>query len=415
MNPGNAPSGPTDDNSRKSSKKSVGPPTVIDGGKRKVYTVNGAPFVVDARYDVKRFLGSGAHGSVCSAYDNVANERVAIKKMTSALEHLSDGIRVLREMLILTAVKHPNILRLRTVLEPPDPATFTDVYLVTDVLDADLHQIISGSQPLTDAHFKVFMVQLMRSLKYLHSGNIVHRDVKPANLLVSETCNVVLCDFGLSRAVDAAALTTHVSTRWYRAPELLVMSKEYAFPVDMWSAGCVLAELLLRRPLFRGSNYLHQLHLEIELVGTPSEEDILEMPPEAQTYLRTMPQTPPMDFAKAFSPAKPAAIDLLRRLLIFRASGRISAEEAIQHPYLKKLADPSKEFKCESTHAFTDAFADIDGDAVLRARLLETIRSVRASEALPGPAVAPERTCAGTPAASSSPAPAGDPPLPEPR
>jgi mitogen-activated protein kinase 7 len=125
-------------------------------------------------------------------------------------------------------------------------------------MEADLHQIIRSGQPLTDAHFQYFVYQICRGLKYIHSANVLHRDLKPGNLLVNADCELKICDFGLARGYSSSPegnigfMTEYVATRWYRAPEIMLSFQKYTKAIDMWSVGCIFAEMLGGRPLFKG-------------------------------------------------------------------------------------------------------------------------------------------------------------------
>ena len=136
----------------------------------------------------------------------------------------------------------------------------------TKLMECDLDRIVSSSQSLSDAHIQYFVYQILRGLLYIHSANVLHRDLKPSNLLVNSNCDLAICDFGLARGVvDDETLTEYVVTRWYRAPELLTEAQYYGPAVDVWSVGCILAELLGRRPLFQGKDYMHQLKDTLEI------------------------------------------------------------------------------------------------------------------------------------------------------
>jgi mitogen-activated protein kinase 1/3 len=158
-----------------------------------------------------------------------------------------------------------------------DPKLIGDVYLVFEKMDTDLYKIIKSNQDLSDDHYKFIMYQILRALKFLHSANIVHRDIKPSNVLINEDCIIKLCDFGLSRNLrenETLKLTEYVVTRYYRAPEVMLCSHQYSKSIDIWSAGCSFAELLSKTYLFPGDNYLSQIKLIIEALGTQAEEDI---------------------------------------------------------------------------------------------------------------------------------------------
>lgn len=144
-------------------------------------------------------------------------------------------------------------------------------------MDTDLYKIIKSNQQLSDDHYKFIIYQIFRALLYLHSANIIHRDIKPSNILINEDCIIKLCDFGLSRNLregEQLSLTEYVVTRFYRAPEVMLCSHQYSKSIDIWSAGCSFAELLTRSYLFPGDNYLNQIKLIVETLGSPSEEDV---------------------------------------------------------------------------------------------------------------------------------------------
>lgn len=141
-------------------------------------------------------------------------------------------------------------------MEITDLQNFNEIYITQELMEADLHQIIRSEQPLTDAHYQYFVYQVCRGLKYIHSANVLHRDLKPGNLLVNADCELKICDFGLARGLtdttDAGFMTEYVATRWYRAPEIMLAFRNYTKAIDMWSVGCIMAELLGGKPLFKG-------------------------------------------------------------------------------------------------------------------------------------------------------------------
>jgi mitogen-activated protein kinase 1/3 len=148
---------------------------------------------------------------------------------------------------------------------------FTDVYIVSELMETDLYRIIYSKQSLSLDHVQYFIYQVLRALKYIHSANVLHRDLKPSNLLVNSNCDLKICDFGLARGVYGSEqmrdsnkrhlLTEYVVTRWYRAPEIMLACHEYDKPVDIWSTGCILAELLARKPFFPGEDYIDQVRI----------------------------------------------------------------------------------------------------------------------------------------------------------
>ena len=171
---------------------------------------------------------------------------------------------------------HENIVRLVDILRPPHETNYKDVYIVTEKMQADMNRLIMSKQALSDHHYRYFMYQILRGLLFLHSADIMHRDIKPCNLLVSTNCDLKICDFGLARGIDKnkmyqpgadqeaefnKAWTKYVVTRWYRAPEVVLASEDYDEGIDLWAVGCVFAELMCRHPLFPGKNHLNQVQM----------------------------------------------------------------------------------------------------------------------------------------------------------
>jgi serine/threonine protein kinase len=169
-------------------------------------------------------------------------------------------------------------------------------------------------------------VQLLRALKYIHSANVLHRDLKPSNVLID--CEIKVCDFGLARTDSQVGLMTeYVTTRWYKAPELLISQDTYDTAVDMWAAGCILAEVLLRRPLFTGKNAIDQLDTKIRVRGSMSEEELeLVQIERARKHIKSLPYSPKSKFTQIFEGRNPAAADLVSKLLVYDPRKRLTAK-----------------------------------------------------------------------------------------
>lgn len=188
----------------------------------------------------------------------------------------------------------------------------------------------------------------------MHSAQLLHRDLKPSNLLLNSECHVKVADFGLARSLDIKdtdtipILTDYVATRWYRAPEILLGSNKYTKGVDMWSMGCILAELLLGKPVFPGTSTLNQLERVMELIGRPKKEDIESIDcPLAATMLESIPPVRQKRFRDLFPTASDDALDLIRNLLQFNPSKRLTAEQALRHPYIAQFHNPDDEPTCK--------------------------------------------------------------------
>jgi len=237
-------------------------------------------------------------------------------------------------------------------------------------MNTDLHQIISSNQTLTDEHVQYFLYQILRGLKYIHSAHVLHRDLKPSNLLLNANCDLKICDFGLARVAtpdeaDQGFLTEYVATRWYRAPEIMLSWKEYTKSVDIWSVGCILAEILGRKPLFPGKDYMHQLHLIIDILGTPSHADTEYIASEkAKQYIRSLPPKRGVPFRQLFPRASPAALDLLEKMLTFAPERRLTVEQCLAHPYLRLLHDPNDEPVCNRPFEFDFEKHKLNTDAL---------------------------------------------------
>jgi len=319
----------------------------------------GSNFVVDRRYEILDIIGTGAYGVVVSAMDTQSQKRVAIKKIEKAFEHPVYAKRTLRELKIMRLMRHENILKLLTIQLPTSLEDFNDLYIFTELMETDLSSVIKSSQPLTSEHIQFFLYQLLRGLKYLHSANILHRDLKPRNILVNINCDLKICDFGLSRAelagveISAGSMSDYVATRWYRAPELILTYKKYTKALDVWSVGTIFGELLRRKPLLPGNDSQEQLELIFSLIGSPSDVEIESVPnPRAREQLRRMPKRRGRPFDQVFRDCDPQGVDLLSRMLVFDPTRRITVEQALAHPYFASLHFEEDEPSCTPVSRF---------------------------------------------------------------
>ncbi|KAM9340055.1 mitogen-activated protein kinase 15 [Symphorus nematophorus] len=305
---------------------------------------------ISLKYEIKKRLGKGAYGIVWKAVDRQTGEIVAVKKIFDAFRNRTDAQRTFREIMFLQEFgDHSNIVKLLNVVRAQNDK---DIYLIFEYMDTDLHAVIKKGTLLKDIHKRYVMYQLFKAIKYLHSGNVIHRDQKPSNVLLDTDCVVKLCDFGLARSLNQIqedsgnpALTEYVATRWYRAPEILLGSTRYTKGVDMWSLGCILGEMLLGKALFPGTSTINQIEKIMSAIPRPSPEDILAIKSEyGSSVIQRMllkPQVPLEDLLQPSVP--PDALDLLRGLLVFNPDKRLTAEQALQHPYVARFHSPAKE------------------------------------------------------------------------
>ncbi|XDB57309.1 PREDICTED: mitogen-activated protein kinase 15 isoform X2 [Capra hircus] len=329
---------------------------------------------VAQRYLLKRRLGKGAYGIVWKAVDRRTGEVVAIKKIFDAFKDKTDaqglpscstptlvflspssgrsGKSCFSSPLLFPQEfgDHPNIVCLLDVIPAENNR---DIYLVFESMDTDLNAVICKGTLLKDIHKRYIFYQLLRATKFIHSGRVIHRDQKPSNVLLNASCLVKLCDFGLARPLsglpevpEGHALTEYVATRWYRAPEMLLSSSWYTPGVDMWSLGCILGEMLRGRPLFPGTSTLHQLELILEAILPPSKEDLLALSSGCNISVLQHLGSRPRQTLDALLPpdTPPDALDLLSRLLVFAPHKRLSAAQALQHPYVQRFHCPAREW-----------------------------------------------------------------------
>lgn len=192
-----------------------------------------------------------------SAIHKPSGQKVAIKKITP-FDHSMFCLRTLREMKLLRYFNHENIISILDIQKPRNYESFNEVYLIQELMETDMHRVIR-TQDLSDDHCQYFIYQTLRALKAMHSANVLHRDLKPSNLLLNANCDLKVCDFGLARSAasqedNSGFMTEYVATRWYRAPEIMLTFKEYTKAIDVWSVGCILAEMLSGKPLFPGKD-----------------------------------------------------------------------------------------------------------------------------------------------------------------
>lgn len=379
---------------------------------------------VGNNYEVVKQVGSGSYGYVVQAIQKSTGKKVAIKRLNKIFEDVIDCKRILREVTLLRKLQHPNLVHIVEILEPSDLKTFDSLYVVLEYAQSDLKKLFKSPIHLEMIHVQTLIYNILLGLKYIHSADVLHRDLKPANVLINEDCSVRICDFGLARSVEGIEgahypkeneddddidehitknattkpkegkgklvkssgglvktknvkreLTGHVVTRWYRAPELILLEKDYTAAIDVWSLGCILAELLGmikenaptfldRSPLFPGTScfplspdrsnnvkrggFPHssqdQLSIIFSVLGTPKEEDFsFVTDAKAIEYLRSFPFKKPVEFGELYPAATPEVIDLLKKMLQLNPRKRITIDDSLNHPFLSKIRDKSRE------------------------------------------------------------------------
>eukprot|EP00992_Anisonema_acinus_P005483 TRINITY_DN18224_c0_g1_i1.p1 TRINITY_DN18224_c0_g1~~TRINITY_DN18224_c0_g1_i1.p1 ORF type:complete len:381 (-),score=66.69 TRINITY_DN18224_c0_g1_i1:139-1281(-) len=337
-------------------------------------------FDIYPRYCVSRPLGSGAYGFVVEAKDLEAKEGespvVAIKKLPGIFRHPRLTLCALREIAVLRHFQHSNILGILDIIVPfcDNGKPSGDVYLVTEKMDMDLGELLSTPTEIDADQRGFFMYQVLRGLKAVQSAQVLHRDLKPQNLLITENCDLKICDFGLARGYEESGMTRHVTSQWYRAPEVLLdmaakpdddpnaATAVYDVSMDIWSTGCILAEMMLRRPVFRGrANTMSQIDQIFDILGTPAPSP--DLPAHINDFLKQrqasrMPGRPWDEVLEGNFEASEK--DMVAKMLMFNSEHRITVNDALTHPYLKDFHDPSDE---PTANIFT--FPSVDKDPSL--------------------------------------------------
>lgn len=384
-----------------------------------------ADWEVGSDYEILKHLGSGSYGYVVEAIQKSTGKKVAIKRLNKIFDDVIDCKRILREVVLLRKLKHKNLVNIVEIIDAPDKKNFDTIYVVLEHAQSDLKKLVKSPIHLDLIHIQTLVYGILVGLKYIHSAEVLHRDLKPANVLINEDCSVKICDFGLARSIEGIEgahykkeedldieessersepkpdakregtaklvkqagglvktknmkreLTGHVVTRWYRAPELILLEKDYTAAIDVWSCGCIFAELmgmlksnaptfLDRSPLFPGTccfplspgdkansikrnGFPHssqdQLNIIFSVLGTPSEEDFdFVTDAKAIEYLKSFPPRRKVDLTELYPGSTKEALDLLDKMLTFNPKKRITIDECLSHPFLRKVRDPTKE------------------------------------------------------------------------
>ncbi|KAF7681003.1 Cyclin-dependent kinase 1 [Astathelohania contejeani] len=274
-------------------------------------------------------IGEGTYGVVYKAREKRTGNLYALKKIR--LENSFDGVpaTTIREISLLRSLSHSTIIGLHDVIYNNDK-----LYLVFEYLDVDLRRYLDCARKnnyISTENVLRISYQLITGIFLCHSKGILHRDLKPQNILVDSNGNVKLADFGLGRSIGIPLRTyTHdVITLWYRPPEILLGCKHYSAPVDMWSLGCIMAELYLFRPLFPGDCEIDQIYKIFRMMGTPTDEiwpGVRKLP----NFQGSFPEWENVDLSLII-PSDSNFIDLVKKMLIYDPIKRISAKKALQH------------------------------------------------------------------------------------
>jgi len=291
------------------------------------------------KYQRVEKIGAGTYGVVYKARDRQTGKLYALKKIS--LEGQDEGVpsTAIREISLLKELSHENIVQLNDVIHFE-----SKLYLVFEFLDQDLKKYMDtcGPEGLSPHLVKSYLYQLLRGVAFCHSHRVLHRDLKPQNLLIDRTGQLKLADFGLARAfqIPIRMYTHEVITLWYRAPEILLGSRHYSTPVDVWSIGVIFAEMANRNPLFPGDSEIDELYRVFRVLGTPDDSvwpGVTDLPDYNIQFPKWRRQ-PPQRWAPGI--AEKAGQDLLLQMLEYNPSKRITAKAALDHPYFRDANKP---------------------------------------------------------------------------
>ncbi|ORY07446.1 Pkinase-domain-containing protein [Basidiobolus meristosporus CBS 931.73] len=285
-------------------------------------------------YEKMDQVGEGTYGKVYKARNRHTGIIVALKRIRMESEKEGFPVTAMREIKLLQSMSHKHIIKIHEIAVHKAGS----VYMVLDYMDYDLTGFLGYPKlELSHAHIKCLMKQILEGIHYLHGKNVLHRDIKGSNILMNRKGEVKLADFGLARVHERNRLkdyTNRVITLWYRPPELLLGATKYGAEVDIWSVGCIMMELFMRKPVFQGSDEITQLEQIYRIMGAPNKADwpsVVELPWFGLVRPKDKSGKKFKDYFKKIM--TPAALDLAERLLSMNPAKRPTAQDALSHPY----------------------------------------------------------------------------------
>lgn len=317
----------------------------------------GLHFKVPAQFQLIDEVGRGSFGALYPFEDPTADMKVAVTQKQCALDDVVHGKRVLVELCLLRHFRHVNIVRILDLYPSSEGLDFDSVYMVTELMNADLHRVIYSKATLTRRHQQCFIYQILRGLKYIHSAGVVHGDLKPSNIFVSKACDVKIGNFGGASFEGDDSLDWHfrleLACQWYRAPEKILLQSTISKSFDVWSVGCIFCELAGRRPVFPGRDPLDQVRKMIWILGTPTEEDLdwLPVTEPIHAFLQRVAPRAKVAWRSVYPDVSLCASEAMGMMLTFHPKRRPNVEQCLALPFFREYHRPAEEPVC---HALFD-------------------------------------------------------------
>jgi serine/threonine protein kinase len=282
------------------------------------------------RYAIIKRVGDGTYGEVILATNKQTGEKMAIKRMKRKY-YSWDECMSLREVKSLRKLRHPNVIKLKEVIRENDY-----LHLIFEFMEKNMYECMKDrTKPFPEQTVRNYSYQVLQGLSFMHKQGFFHRDMKPENIMITGDVAKV-CDFGLAREIRSRPpFTEYVSTRWYRAPEVLLQSTSYNYPVDIWAMGCIMGELYMLRPLFPGSSETDTINKICSVLGTPTKETYSDGLKLAASMRFKFPQYVPMNLQQLMPTASKEAIDLMRDTMMWDPNHRPSASACLQYAYFQ--------------------------------------------------------------------------------
>ncbi|CCC70725.1 hypothetical protein NCAS_0F02410 [Naumovozyma castellii] len=320
------------------------------GQLHKTFKVSNQDFIVRQGFRPLTEISRGSYGIVLSASYSHSSENIviAIKKISNIFGSTQSSKRALRELKLLQAFNgHKNIISLYDmdiVFYPT--GILNGIYIYEELMECDMEQIIKSRQPLTEYHYQFFIYQILCGLRYIHSADIIMRNVRPSNLLINSDCKLKICGFSLAQKASNGVANNnqfspeYLTTRWYHAPELLLNHHIYTTSIDVWSTGCVLGELITKEPIFHENDFVNQLNKIFQILGTHSKEALDNIGSKTiKNHVSQLPYIPKPPMENIFPGATTECQDLLNKMLKFDSEQRITVDMALRHPYFSIWRD----------------------------------------------------------------------------